>query len=67
MSWFVFAALCFAGLIVIAGIGLFFVIVTFKTGNLRNDALRRAQWDDGPPEPPPGDMPNVPPGAVGPK
>lgn len=39
MTWFTFAALCFAGLIVLAGIGLFFVIVTFRTGQ-----------DDGPPD-----------------
>jgi hypothetical protein len=39
VSWFVFAALCFAGLVLLAGIGLFLAIV---------------DKGDGPPEPPHG-------------
>ena len=49
MNWITFLALCFAGLLVLGGIGLFLAIVTFRVG-----------WDDGGPPDVHGDVPHVP-------
>ena len=55
MSPLQFLAAVLVGFLALAGIVTFF------------GALMRQRDDDGPPDPPAGDMPHVPSGAVGPK
>jgi hypothetical protein len=56
LCYVLFTLIAFAGMVVV-----FAFFQHWIDRGLEEDALRRAQWDEGPPEPPAGDVPSVPP------
>jgi hypothetical protein len=56
MSWLGIGVRIFYGLLALGLVG-FVASIAYE--------MFRVKWDDGPPEPPHGDFPNVPPGAGG--